>query len=148
MELLALKAAAEIVISYVLTPIAQGALAKVGEISLEKFPAECRNLWQQMNAKLPQLAAALKQANVKPLDYDKAVLELEAAAQEDLELREAVQEVATQAQADPQLADEIAKIRETLKSQQPTIHNSAKLAEKIAFLNQGPINSQTNHFNT
>ncbi|MCT7979987.1 hypothetical protein [Laspinema olomoucense] len=123
----------------VLTPIAQGALGKVGENLLEKGG----NLWKRIQAKLPKLAADLKKANLTPLDYGEAVLELEAAAQEDPEIREAVQEVATQAQADQQLADEIAKIRETLKSQPPTIQNLAKLAEKIGFVNQGIIHNQT-----
>ncbi len=122
----------------VLTPIAQGALGKVGEDLLEKGG----NLWKRIQAKLPKLAADLKKANLTPLDYGEAVLELEAAAQADPEIREAVQEVATQAQADPQLADEVAKIREALKSQQPTIQNLVKLAEKIGFVNQGIIYKQ------
>ncbi|MCT7970399.1 hypothetical protein NG799_29220 [Laspinema sp. D1] len=127
----------------VLTPIAQGALGKVGENLLEKGG----NLWKRIQAKLPKLAADLKRANLTPLDYGEAVLELKAAAQKDPELREAVQEVAIQAQADPQLADEIAKIRQTLKSQQPTIQNLAKLAEKIGVVNQAPTYGQTNNIN-
>lgn len=128
---------------WVVSAIAQGGLGKVGENLLEKGG----NLWKRIQAKLPKLADDLKKANLTPLDYGEAVLELEAAAQKDPELREAVQKVAKQAQADPQLADEIAKIRETLKSQQPTIQNLTKLAEKIGFVNQGTIHNLTNTFN-
>lgn len=119
------------------TPIAQGALGKVGENLLEAGG----NLWQQLQAKRPQLAAAIEGANEKPMDYGEAVLELQTAAKQDPEIREAVEQLATEAQADPELAAEIEKIRETLQSQQPTIQNLAKMAEKIGFVNQGTINN-------
>lgn len=124
---------------WVLNAIAQGALGKIGE-NLLKSGGDLR---QRLQAKAPKASAVIEGSNQKPLDYGEAVLELEAAAQKDAELRKAVQEVATQAQADPQLDDEIAKIREALKSQQPTIQNLAKLAEKIGFVNQGIIHNQT-----
>lgn len=136
---------------WVLTSMAQGGLKTVGGKGGNFLLEKGGNLLKRIQAKLPKLAPHLKKGNLAPLDYGEAVLELEAAAQEDPELREAVQEVATQAQAeaqaDPQLADEIAKIREALKSQQPSIQNLAKLAEKIGVVNQGSINNQTNNLN-
>lgn len=129
--------------TWAIIKIGEGTLAKIGENLLEA----ANNLRQRLQAKQPQLAAAIEGANEQPMDYGEAVLELKAAVQENPEIREAVEQVATEAQAHPESAVEIEKIRKHLQSQSPTIQNLAKLAEKIGVVNQGTINTQTNNFN-
>ena len=97
--------------------------------------------------KLSLLTSNVKENQAQPLDYGQAVLELKAVADKDAEIAQAVVDVEKAAKADPKVAPKVQEIENTLKSEQPTIQNLMKLAEKIGFVNQGTITNQTNHFN-
>jgi hypothetical protein len=92
--------------------------------------------------KLPLLTTNAKE-QAQPLDYGQAVLELKAVADKDSEIAQAVVDVEAAAKADPKVAPKVEEIENTLKSEQPTIQNLTKLAEKIGVVNQGTINNQT-----
>lgn len=86
--------------------------------------------------KLPLLTTATQGNEQQKLDYGQAVLELKAVAETDPEIAQGVREVEAAAKADPKLAPQVEEVANTVNSQQPTIQNLAKLAEKINNLNQ------------
>ncbi|WP_235526580.1 hypothetical protein [Nostoc piscinale] len=89
----------------------------------------------------PNVVAAIEKAPATPLDYGKAVIEVEAAAKADPEVAQVLQEVATAAQAETnqnfiQLIQEIADALKS-QSQQPIFNNNQKFADEIKNFFQG-----------
>jgi hypothetical protein len=141
------------VVSAVGAAMANKAVEKIGENvgdSLSKLPHKFLSLLKRQS---PDTATAIELAPEQPLDYGKAVLEVESAAQKDPELNQVVQELAAAAEANsnPKLAEQLQmifrEIDDALKSQQPSIQNQnlAKLQEK-GNINQGIIHNQHNTF--
>jgi translation initiation factor 2B subunit (eIF-2B alpha/beta/delta family) len=83
------------------------------------------------------------------LDYGQAILEVESAAKVNPEFAQTVQELAASAEeeSNPKLAEILQEVVNTLNSQQPTVQNLAKLAEKINNLNQAQTINLTQHNN-
>ncbi|ACK70198.1 conserved hypothetical protein [Gloeothece citriformis PCC 7424] len=108
---------------------------KVSDLLSEKISQFITNLTKIA----PKTATALELAPEHPLDYGQAVLEVETVAKNDEELAKSINELAKAVEAEPNLKlQEILKeIKDTLASQQPTIQNIGKLAEKIAVVAQG-----------
>ncbi|GBE91513.1 hypothetical protein [Nostoc cycadae] len=121
--------------------VATKALEKTGEMVGETLWNKTGELLVKLRKHSPNVVAAVEKAPEQPLDYGKAVLEIEAAAKSNPEIAQAVQEVATAAQAETnqnfiQLIQEIA---DTLKSQsqQPIFNNNQKFADEIKNFFQG-----------
>ncbi len=81
----------------------------------------------------PDAMMVIKPAPELPLDYGKAVLEIESAAKNNPQLAQAMQELAAAAKAEPhpKLDEVLEEIKGALKSQQSKIENYGKVAEEI-----------------
>ncbi|BAZ70468.1 hypothetical protein NIES4106_52620 [Fischerella sp. NIES-4106] len=101
--------------------VATKALEKTGEKVGEALWDKTGQFIVKLRKQSPQIVAAIEKAPEQPLDYGKALLEVEAAAKADPEVAQAVQELATAAKAEtnPKFAEILA------------MPNLAKLADKI-----------------
>ncbi|MHC5777321.1 hypothetical protein [Nostoc sp.] len=89
----------------------------------------------------PYTVAAIEKAPKQPLDYGKAVLEVQSAAQANPEVAQAAQELvqAAKAEPNPNFIQSIQQLADTLKSQpqQSSVINNQKLADEIKNVFQG-----------
>lgn len=101
--------------------IATKALEKTGEKVGEALWDKAGEFFVTLNRHSPQTVVAIEKAPSQPLDYGKAVLEVESAAQVNPQLAQAAQELATAAQNNPpsNLAEILREIKASVeKSQQ------------------------------
>jgi hypothetical protein len=103
------------------TVIATKALEKTGEKVGETLWDKTGQFLVTLKKHSPNTVVAIEKAPSQPLDYGKAVLEVESAAKEHAEVNQAVQELAAAAKAEPN-----PKFNEIL-----AMPNLQKLAEKI-----------------
>lgn len=103
------------------TVIATKALEKTGEKVGEALWDKTAQFLVTLKKHSPNTIVAIEKAPSQPLDYGKAVLEVESAAQINPEVNQAMQELAAAAKAEPNL-----KFNEIL-----AMPNLQKLAEKI-----------------
>jgi hypothetical protein len=133
----------------VATTIMTKAFEKTGEKLGEKVVDQSGKFLSSLGHRSPKTVEAIELASEHPLDYGKAVLEVNALAKADPEIAGEMQVLAELAAAepDPRLATAIQEITKTLKSQQPTIQIMGKLAEKIGLVVQpgGTVSIQTFH---
>ena len=101
--------------------VATKALEKTGEKVGEALFDKTSKFLSSLKKQSPQTVTAIEKAPEQPLDYDKAVLEVESAAQANPEVNRAMQELAATAKAEPN-----PKIAEII-----AMPNLQKLAEKI-----------------
>ena len=129
MEPVTLTAVATAIATLLLTK----ALEKTGENLGDAAWQQSRKLIEQLRTKnkLPLLTNATQANEQQRLDYGQAVLELKAAADKDPEIAQGVVEVEAAAKGDPKIAAKVEEVANTLSSQQPTMPNLQKLAEKI-----------------
>ena len=80
----------------------------------------------------PDTVTAIEKAPEQPLDYGKAVLEIEAVAKASPEVALKMQELVAIVETEPSLKDLIQSY-----TQQPTVVNSQKLADEIKNVFQG-----------
>jgi hypothetical protein len=80
----------------------------------------------------PDTVTAIEKAPEQPLDYGKAVLEIEAVAKANPEVALKMQELVAIVETEPSLKDLIQSY-----TQQPTVVNSQKLADEIKNVFQG-----------
>ncbi|MBE9206470.1 hypothetical protein IQ244_08070 [Nostoc sp. LEGE 06077] len=80
--------------------VATKALERTGEMVGETLWDKTGELLVKLKKHSPDVVAAIEKAPEQPLDYGKAVIEVEAAAKVNPEIAQAVQEVATAAQAE------------------------------------------------
>lgn len=115
------------------------AFEKTGEKLGEKVFDQSEKFLTSLRIKSPETASAIQKVPQEPLDFGQAVLEVDALAKTDSELAETIQVLAATAEQDPnlKLAEIVQEIVSTLKSQQPTVQNMGKLAEKIGLVVQG-----------
>jgi hypothetical protein len=115
------------------------AFEKTGEKLGEKVFDRSEKFLASLMRKSPETASAIQKMPQEPLDFGQAVLEVDALAKTDTELASAIQVLATTAEQDPnpRLAEMVQVIISTLRSQQPTVQNMGKLAEKIGLVVQG-----------
>ena len=112
---------------------------KTGEKLGEKVFIESNNFLSSLSKRSPEIATAIEQLPKQPLDYGQAVLEVEVLARKDVEISESMKTLVQAVIADPN-ADLTAKIQEiikTLKTQEPTLQNLEKLADKIGLVVYG-----------
>lgn len=123
------------------------AIEKTGEKLGEKVLEKGGDLMQLLKRKSPNTANAIELSQQQPLDYGKAVLELEAATH-DSEVAKAVEELDAEVKADSKLAQAVEALANALKSQPPTVHNFGKIAEEIkeikAFFQGGTFTGDFN----
>lgn len=103
------------------TVIATKALEKTGEKVGEALWDKTGQFLVTLKKHSPHTVVAIEKAPEQPLDYGKAVLEVESAAQTNPEVNQAMQELAAAAKAEPN-----PKFNEIL-----AMPNLQKLAEKI-----------------
>lgn len=115
------------------------AFEKTGERLGEKVFDQSEKFLTSLRIRSPETASAIQKAPQEPLDFGQAVLEVDALAKTDPELADTIQLLAATAEQDPnlKLAEIVQEIITTLKSQQPTVQNMGKLAEKIGLVVQG-----------
>ncbi|WP_293337693.1 hypothetical protein [Microcoleus sp. CAWBG58] len=130
MEPLTLTAGA--IATLVLVKATEKAGEKLGELVVEK----AGKLLSLLKTKLPRTATAIEVSEHQPLDYGKAVLELEA-AMKDPEVAKAVEEVDTAVKADPEVAKLVEDVANTLKSKSPSTQNFMNIVEKVVNFAQG-----------
>jgi hemolysin activation/secretion protein len=138
----------------VATAIASSVMTKFweknGEIIAEETFAASKHFTQKLREKVPNTSTAIERVTEEPLDYGRAILEVEAITKTDIDLLEAAQRLANAAVQDsnPQLTELVRVILHTLQNQQSGIQNVSKVADEIqkSFINQGHIQSQVIHF--
>ncbi|NEQ67120.1 MAG: hypothetical protein F6K21_16755 [Symploca sp. SIO2D2] len=138
----------EIAVAVLVVPFLTKAWDKTGEKFGEKLFEQGETLLKRLRGKSPETVTAIELAKEGTLDFCQAVLEVKAAAKTDPEIAEVVQQIEATVKEDSQLALAIQKVIEEIKSQQSTIQNSTKLADKINALLQGTTISGGNVGNT
>ncbi|MBD2415136.1 hypothetical protein FACHB389_02405 [Nostoc calcicola FACHB-389] len=115
------------------TVIATKALEKTGEKVGEALWDKTEQFLVTLKKHSPHTITALEKVPEQPLDYGKAVVEVEAAARENPEVNQAMKEVAVAAKAEtnPEIAEIV------------NMPNLQKLADKIVNYAQGNINIAT-----
>ncbi len=113
--------------------VATKALEKTGEKVGEALWDKTGKFLVTLKKHSPHTITAIEKAPVQPIDYGKAVVEVESAAQENPEVNQAMEEVAAAAKADPK----VAPIINNINSESPTVVNNTKLAEYIKNVFQG-----------
>ena len=131
------------------TVMATKALEKTGEKIGEVVFDRTGKFMTSLKHQSPDTATAIELAPEQALDYGQAILEVESAAKVNPEFAQTVQELAASAEeeSNPKLAEILQEVVNTLNSQQPTVQNLAKLAEKINNLNQAQTINLTQHNN-
>ncbi|MEH1967245.1 hypothetical protein [Nostoc sp.] len=123
------------------TIIATKALEKTGEKVGEALWDKTGKFLVTLKKQSPQTVVAIEKAPEQPLDYGKAVLEVQSAAQDNPEVTQAVEELAQAAKAElnPKFIQSIQEFADTLKSQpqQPNSINYQNLANEIKNVFQG-----------
>lgn len=120
----------------VATLILNKTFEKTGENLGEVVSSQIGKLWQLIKRKqLPQ-TTAIEQAD-QPVDFGKAVLEVESTSKNDAELAQVIEQLASFIEADPELFRKVQSTAEAVKQETSLIQNNAKLAEKIGLLVQG-----------
>ncbi|MDZ8032996.1 hypothetical protein [Nostoc sp. DedSLP04] len=123
------------------TIIATKALEKTTEKVTENLLDKTGKFLVTLKKQSPQTVVAIEKAPDQPLDYGKAVLEVQSAAQANPEVAQAVEELAQAAKAEPnpKFIQSIQEFADTLKSQpqQPNSINYQNLANEIKNVFQG-----------
>lgn len=119
------------------TVIATKALEKTGEKVGEALWDKTGQFLLTLKKHSPHTVVAIEKAQEQPLDYGKAILEVESAAKANAEVNQAVQELAAAAKAETN-----PKIVEIVN-----MPNLQKLADKIVNYAQGDIKIDTQHIN-
>ncbi|MDZ7957256.1 MAG: hypothetical protein RMY34_05030 [Aulosira sp. DedQUE10] len=123
--------------------IATKALEKTGENVGQVLWDKTGEFLVTLKKHSPQTVVAIEKAPDQPLDYGKAVLEVESAAKVNSELAQAAQELATAAKAEPNpnFIQLIQQQADNLKSQpqQPSVINYQKLADEMKNVFQGTV---------
>lgn len=120
---------------------------KTGEKLGEKVFTESEKFLISLQKKSPATFTAIEKVPQEPLDYGQAVLEVAALAKADSEIAESIKALTAAAEEDPnvKLAEKIQEINKTLTTQEPTLQNLGKLAEKIGVVvySGGVVSIQT-----
>lgn len=99
------------------TIVATKALEKTGEEIGEAFYEKSKQFLASLRKQSPDTALAIEQAPDKPLDYGKAVLEIESAAQSNTKVAQSVKELAELGKTSSlsNLAEILKKIEKSVK---------------------------------
>ena len=117
--------------------IATKAVEKTGEKVGETLWNKTGEFIVTLKKHSPHTVVAIEKAPSQPLDYGKAVLEVESVAKANPEVNQAVQELVAAAKADPEIASKVKQLETNINSQPATVINNTKLAEEIKNVFQG-----------
>ncbi|MDF5718874.1 MAG: hypothetical protein PUP93_34670 [Rhizonema sp. NSF051] len=131
------------------TVIAIKALEKTGEKVGETLWNKTGEFLVTLKKHSPHTVVAIEKVPSQPLDYGKAVLEVESAAIANPEVNQALQKLVAEAKTDPplNLAQVLQDIVQALKSQSPQNQTWISTIEKIVNFAQRDINVQTQNIN-
>lgn len=128
-------------------------IEKPGEDLGEFLSDKAKALIGKLSSRSTKVKNFLEAGSQQPLDIGEAILEIKALAEREPDTAKAILELEAAAKDEPnaQFQSEIERVKQeavNLEGQQPTIQNMSKLADKIASVNQGYINTQniTNNF--
>lgn len=125
------------------TAIAATVMTKFWERTGEKLSEELfersENFYESLKQKSPETALAIERSPQSPLDYGRAVLEVNAIAEQDISLLKEMEVLAMAAQQEPNdtVQQKIQDIITMLQNQTPTVQNVGKIADKVGLLVQG-----------
>lgn len=119
------------------TVIATKAVEKTGEKVGETLWNKTGEFLVTLKKHSPNTVVAIEKAPSQPLDYRKAVLEVESAAKAHPEVNQAVQELVAAAKADPKVASKVQELETNINSHPASVINNTKLAEEIKNVFQG-----------
>ncbi|MDX2254789.1 MAG: hypothetical protein NW214_04670 [Pseudanabaenaceae cyanobacterium bins.39] len=131
-----------IVDSGVLNKVGDGAIAKVGENSVDFVSNLSQRLWSMLRRKAPDTDTVKKLGTGKAIDYQQAVIDVEAIA-DDPEVAKLLDEVRSLLSSNQELAAKVEELQSELR--QVKSQNPSKLAEKIGMVVQdgGKVDIQT-----
>jgi len=131
------------------TVVATKALEKTGEKVGEAVFDRTSKFLESLKEESPGTMIAIEQARELPLDYSKAMLEIEAVAKENSQVAQAMQELATAAEAEadrnPMLYQLLQEIKDDLKFRQASMSKIDKFADKIGQFVQTGSNGKIEH---
>ncbi|MEM7063942.1 MAG: hypothetical protein AAF572_12355 [Cyanobacteria bacterium P01_B01_bin.77] len=112
---------------------------KTGEQLSEELFEKSEEFYKSLRRKAPQTALAIETMPQSTQEYGQVVLEVSEIAKQDAELVNEMQSLATVVKREPNesLKQVIQEILHTLQTQQPTVQNIGKIADKIGLLVQG-----------
>ena len=127
--------------------VATKALEKTGEKVGEALFEKTSKFLSSLKKQSPATVTAIEKAPEQPLDYGKAVLEVEAVAKENSEVAQMMEALVTTIQAErlPNLEPILQEIAETLKSHPAT--SETFNIEKVVNFAKGNISIGTQHIN-
>jgi hypothetical protein len=116
---------------------------KTGEQLSEELFEKTEKFYKSLKKKSPKTALAIEQSQKQPLDYGKAVIDVEVLSQTDGELQASVKELASAAEAEqnPQLAELVQEVSQNIDPQATPEQKIAKLADTIQKVGMVAINS-------
>jgi MinD-like ATPase involved in chromosome partitioning or flagellar assembly len=129
--------------------IATKALEKTGEKVGEALWDKTGQFLVMLKKQYPHTVIAIEKASDQPLDYGKAVLEVESAAKADPEVARSAQELTAVAKTypNPKLTEVLRDIAKALESTSSTNQTWVETIEKIVNFAQGDINIQSQTIN-
>ncbi|MBC6424696.1 MAG: hypothetical protein EBE86_003085 [Hormoscilla sp. GUM202] len=129
------------------TVLATKALEKTGEKVGEAVFDQTAKFLESLKQESPGTMIAIEQAPELPLDYGKAVLEIEAAAKVNPQFAQAMQELATTAEAEgnTKLDEVLQEIKDTLNARQASMSKLDKFADKIGQFVQAGSTGKIEH---
>jgi hypothetical protein len=119
------------------TVIATKALEKTGEKVGESLWDKTGQFLDTLKKHSPHTVVAIEKSPFQPLDYGKAVFEVDSAAKANPVVNQAMQELVAAAKADPKVASIVQQLETNINSQPANVINNTKLAEIIKNVFQG-----------
>ena len=127
--------------------VATKALEKTTEKATEAVLEKTGNFLKSLRNSSPETATAIEKVPEGSLDYGRVVLEVEEAAKANPEVAQTAEELVAfiETEPDPRLNTLLQAIKQAIATQQPTVQNQTKLAEKIASVIQAQIVKDINY---
>ncbi|MGP1387651.1 MAG: hypothetical protein ACTS2F_29205 [Thainema sp.] len=116
---------------------------KTGEQLSEKLFSASDKFLKSLKKKSPETVTAIEQAPQQPLDYGKAVIDVEVLSRTDAELQSTIKELAAAAAAEqnPELDALVKEVSQNIDPQETPEQKIAKLADTIQKVGMVTINS-------
>ncbi len=129
--------------------LATKALEKTGEKVGEAVFDQTAKFLESLKEESPGTMIAIEQVRELPLDYSKAMQEIEAATKGNPQVAQAMQELATAAEAEADqnsmLYEVLQEIKDEQKFRQPSMSNLGKFADKIGQFVQAGSTGKIEH---
>ena len=127
-------------------------IEKTGDNLGEFLSNKTKLLVSKLSSKSTRLRGLLESNDKPPVENGEAILEVKTIAEQDPEIAKEIRAIESAVQEEPNTKfqsgiQQVKQEASELFGQQSNIQNLTKLAEKIAVLNQGYIETQNNTFN-